>query len=291
MMKRVLLIPNAYKDPELLVSGEIADILSAFGTEVYADDESAEALSLHGVRPLSALGGALELIIAVGGDGTVLSAAQDAVRYGLPLLGVNMGRLGFLAELESNALSRLERLYTGEYRVTDRMMLEVSVEIGDKREVMKCTPLNDAVFSHERGDGLSELALFDGDGNRIDYHADGLILSTPSGSTAYSLSSGGPIIDDTVEAICVTPVCPHSFFNRSVVFGRNAHLTVENCSLHGSDVILSLDGTDAARIPVGGRVHIARSSRPLRMLTFDRHATLETLNRKMQMADMKYRQS
>ena len=285
-MKRVLLLPNPYKDPGLAVSGRIAEILSSHGTEVYATEELGGA-----VRPLSALCGELELIIAVGGDGTVLSAAQDAVRYGLPLLGVNMGRLGFLAELESSALERLNRLYTGEYTVISRMMLEVTVEIGDRRELMRCTPLNDAVFSHERGDGLCELALLDGDGNRIDYHADGLILATPSGSTAYSLSAGGPIIDDTVELICVTPVCPHSFFNRSVVFGRDTRLTVENCSLHGKPAILSLDGGDEIRIPVGGRVHISRSRHPLRMLTFDRHATIASLNRRMQMAEMKYRQS
>lgn len=290
-MKRIMLLPNPYKDVGLSVSGRIADILSAHGTRVYAHEPVAFQLAAHGVLPASELDAEPELLIAVGGDGTVLSAAQDAAHGGFPLLGVNMGRLGFLAELESDALASLEKLYTKEYTLVSRMMLEVTVEIDGKFDKMGCTPLNDVAFSHERGDGLSELALLDGDGNRIDYHADGLILATPSGSTAYSLSAGGPIVDDTVEAICVTPVCPHSFFSRSVVFGRDTHLTVENCSLHGKPVIVSLDGRDELSLPVGGRVHVSRSPRPLWMLTLTRHATIATLNRKMQMAEMKYRQS
>ena len=290
-MKRILLLPNPYKDTDFSLSKEIIRILSSYGSEVYLKDDLIDAFAGVEVHALAELDGELELIIAVGGDGTVLSAAEDAVRYGLPLLGVNMGRLGFLAELECDALDRLAMLYSHDYAITTRMTLEVAVEIGGKCELQRYTPLNDVVFAHDRGDGLCELALMDGDGNRIDYHADGLILSTPSGSTAYSLSAGGPIIDDTVEAICVTPVCPHSFFSRSVVFGRDTHLIVENCSLHGKSAILSLDGTDVLRLPVGGRVHISRSARPLRMLTFDRHATIATLNRKMQMAEMKYRQS
>ena len=289
-MKRILLYPNPYKDNGYAISKKIIDILSSYGTEVYLCEQALSKINDSRARPLSRLDGELELIIAVGGDGTVLSAAEDAVRYGLPLLGVNMGRLGFLAELETDTLDRLAMLYSHDYTIASRMMLEVAVEINGRRELQKCTPLNDVVFAHERGDGLCELVLMDGDGNRIEYHADGLILSTPSGSTAYSLSAGGPIIDDTVEAICVTPVCPHSFFSRSVVFGRDTHLVVENCSLHGKSAILSLDGTDVVHLPVGGRVHICRSPRPLRMLTFDRHATLGTLNRKMQMAEMKYRQ-
>ena len=289
-MKRILLFPNPYKDTNYTVSKRIIEILASHGTEVYLPEGALSEIDDCRARSLSELDGELELIIAVGGDGTVLSAAKDAVRYGLPLLGVNMGRLGFLAELEKDAVERLCLLYSHDYTITSRMMLEVAVEINGKRELQRYTPLNDVVFAHERGDGLCELALMDSDGNCIDYHADGLILSTPSGSTAYSLSAGGPIIDDTVEAICVTPVCPPSFFSRSVVFGRDTHLVVENRSLHGKSAILSLDGTDVAHLPVGGRVHICRSARPLRMLTFDRHATLATLNRKMQMAEMKYRQ-
>ena len=288
-MKRILILPNFHRDRDYEVTREVVSHLLEGGAEVYAKDEQLPSLAPLGVRALDTLSGELELIVAVGGDGTVLSSAGEAIRYGLPLLGVNMGRLGFLAELDRDQLDRLSRLFTREYSITSRMTLEVESEIGGVRSLQSVLPLNDVVFSHDRGDGLCELVLSDGDGNRIDYRADGLILATPSGSTAYSLSAGGPIIDDTVEAICVTPVCPHSFFSRSLVFGRGTRLTVENRSLHGKEVIVSLDGSDVLRLPVGGRLHVSRSGRPLRMLTFDRHATLGTLNRKMQMAEMKYR--
>lgn len=288
-MERILLMPNRYKDAGFAVSREIVAFLTERGAEVYLDAETYPLLRDTGARPLDGLTGELTLIIAVGGDGTVLASADEAIRYGIPLLGVNMGRLGFLAELEVGHLDQLGRLFTGEYEITSRMTLEVASEIEGRTETLGVYPLNDVVFSHDRGDGLCELALSDGEGNRIDYHADGLILATPSGSTAYSLSAGGPVIDDTVEAICVTPVCPHSFFSRSLVFGSGTRLTVENCSQHGKEAVVSLDGSDALRLPVGARLHVCCSAHPLRMLTFDRRATLGTLNRKMQMAEMKYR--
>lgn len=288
-MKRILILPNAYKDEGYAVSRRIVSYLTEQGAEVYAKDGDLPSLTSVGARALAELSGALELIVSVGGDGTVLASAGEALRYGAPLLGVNMGRLGFLAELDAGELDRLSRLFTGEYLLTSRMTLSVASEIEGEIAPLSVLPLNDVVFSHDRGDGLAELSLSDGEGNSIDYHADGLILATPSGSTAYSLSAGGPIIDDTVEAICVTPVCPHSFFSRSLVFGRDAHLTVENRSLHGCEVVVSLDGTDILRLPVGGKLHVTRSEKPLQMLTFDRHATLGTLKCKMQMAEMKYR--
>ncbi len=288
-MKRILLLPNPTKDPGYAVSRKIIGILSAKGAEVYLSSSQYSELLPTVAKDIACLSGEPDLVIAVGGDGTVLSAAQDAIRYGLPLLGVNLGRLGFLAELEVDSLGRLEQLFTHDYRIDGRMTLQVESEIEGEKKVFPVTPLNDVTFGHEFGAGLVELSLSDDDGNHMDYRADGLILSTPSGSTAYSLSAGGPIIDDTVEAICVTPVCPHSFFNRSIIFGRDTHLTIENCSLHGEEVIVSLDGTEALRLPKGGRVTVSRSSRPLRMLSLDRRATLRSLNSKMQMAEMKYR--
>ena len=288
-MKRILILPNAYKDKDLAVTRRIVSYLVSQGAEVYAKDGDLPCLAPLGARAFGTLSGELQLIVSVGGDGTVLASAGEAIRLGVPLLGVNMGRLGFLAELEREELDRLCRLFTGEYRIASRMTLSVASEIDGRLEPLPVYPLNDVVLSHERGDGLAELSLSDREGSTIEYHADGLILATPSGSTAYSLSAGGPIVDDTVEAICVTPVCPHSFFSRSIVFGRDTELTVENRSLHGKEVVVSLDGTDALRLPVGGKLHVSRSDRPLRMLTFDRHATLGTLKCKMQMAEMKYR--
>ena len=234
-------------------------------------------------------GPAPELILTLGGDGTVLAASEDAISRDVPLLGINMGRLGFLAELETDQLGRLDALFTGEYSVSSRMTLSVTADEGEGEFELPGYPLNDVVFSHDREDGLALLSLCDQDGNVIDYHADGLILATPSGSTAYTLSAGGPIVDDAMDAICVTPVCPHSFFNRSVIFGPDAVLTVENRSPLGRDVTVSLDGKECLRLPFGGAVSVKRSDHPLKMLSLDRHAVLSTLNRKMQMADMKYR--
>ena len=287
-IKTILLRPNARKDDGFAVSCETARYLVSRGAAVSVPDACLPAFAGIGVTSESA-GPAPELILTLGGDGTVLAASEDAIARDVPLLGINMGRLGFLAELETDQLGRLDALFTGDYSVTSRMTLSVSADAGEGEVELPGYPLNDVVFSHDREDGLALLSLCDQDGNVIDYHADGLILATPSGSTAYTLSAGGPIVDDAMDAICVTPVCPHSFFNRSVIFGRDAVLTVENRSPLGRDVTVSLDGKERLRLPFGGAVSVKRSDHPLKMLSLDRHAVLSTLNRKMQMADMKYR--
>ena len=284
----ILLRPNAKKDDGFAVSCKTARYLISRGAAVSVPDALLPAFSGIGVTGEKA-GPEPDLILALGGDGTVLAASQDAIARGVPLLGINMGRLGFLAELETDQLARLEALFTGEYTVSRRMTLSVTADLGEGEFELPGYPLNDVVFSHDRGDGLALLSLSDQSGNVIDYHADGLILATPSGSTAYTLSAGGPVIDDAMDAICVTPVCPHSFFNRSVIFGSDAVLTVENRSPLGRDATVSLDGKEPLRGPFGGAVTVKRSDHPLKMLSLDRHAVLSTLNRKMQMADMKYR--
>ena len=287
-IKSILLRPNARKDDGFAVSFETAKYLLSRGASVSAPDAILPAFSGLGVVGESA-GIAPDLLLSLGGDGTVLAASEDAIERDVPLLGINMGRLGFLAELETDQLNKLDALFTGDYTVTERMTLSVTADLGEGAFALPGYPLNDVVFSHDREDGLALLSLSDRAGNVIDYHADGLILATPSGSTAYTLSAGGPIVDDAMDAICVTPVCPHSFFNRSVIFGCDAVLTVENRSPLGRDVTVSLDGRDRLRLPFGAAVTVGRSDHPLKMLSLDRHAVLSTLNRKMQMADMKYR--
>ena len=287
-IKSIYLCPNGGKDDGFTVSREVAGFLLDRGATVAVPDALLPAFAGISVRRISESPDP-ELILTLGGDGTVLAASSDALARDIPLLGINMGRLGFLAELETDQLSKLEALFTGDYTVTYRMTLSVSVDLGEGETPLTQNPLNDVVFSHDRGDGLTMLELRDQNDNVILYHADGLIIATPSGSTAYTLSAGGPIVDDSMDALCVTPVCPHSFFNRSVIFGRNTVLSVENRSPYGRDAIVSLDGRECLRLPFGSVLTVKPSNRPLKMLCLDRHAVLSTLNRKMQMADMKYR--
>lgn len=287
-IRSILLRPNARKDDGFAVSCETAKYLLSHGAAVSVPDAILPAFAGLGVVAESEAGKP-DLLLSLGGDGTVLAASEDAIGRDVPLLGINMGRLGFLAELETDQLQKLDALFSGKYTVTERMTLAVTADLGEGEFDLPGYPLNDVVFSHDREDGLALLSLHDQAENVIDYHADGLILATPSGSTAYTLSAGGPIIDDAMDAICVTPVCPHSFFNRSVIFGRDARLTVENRSPLGRDVTVSLDGRERLRLPFGAAVSVRRSDHPLKMLSLDRHAVLSTLNRKMQMADMKYR--
>jgi NAD+ kinase len=280
-MKRILILPNAYKDEDYAVTRRIVSFLTERGAEVYAKDGDLPFLASAGARALGTLSGALRLIISVGGDGTVLASAGEAIRYGVPLLGVNMGRLGFLAELDAEKIDRLERLFTGEYRITSRMTLSVIGEIDGERTPQSVFPLNDVVLSHDRGEGLMELSLSDGEGNAIDYHADGLILATPSGSTAYSLSAGGPIADPRINCLCVTPICSHSLTARPLVFPDSAVLEIRNTCQREKMLYVTVDGRINYELYRGNVVRITRSPMVTTLIRLKKYSFYHKLRSKM----------
>ncbi|MEG1773363.1 MAG: NAD(+)/NADH kinase, partial [Oscillospiraceae bacterium] len=164
-----------------------------------------------------------DALIAIGGDGAIFHSAIDALRYSKPILGINSGRLGFLSQLEAGDLSPLERLKSGDYSIMNRMVLRVRTH-GMADEVRYA--INDVVMSRSHLGRIIDLEVRCGDQLVGIYRADGLIFATPTGSTAYSLSAGGPIVDPSVESILMTPTCPHSLYNRSIVFSSDKRLSV-----------------------------------------------------------------
>ena len=281
MIKHILLSLNPQKDPNLSVTRRAMDILSSYGMQTYAPDIYADVLGdkvsyfKEGVLP------SVDLILVFGGDGSVLRAAQDAVRLDAPILGVNLGRLGFLNELEVDRLEDLGRLATGEYEEKNKMMLSVTVHRDGRDEVLPMQCLNDVVIS---GMGhLSDMRLMEGEHTAIDYRADGIVVSTPSGSTAYSLSAGGAIVDDRLEVLLVTPICPRSFFARSVIFMPNEVLRVQNCSERNVSLSLVCDGVDFGAIRPGESVSIQKAPRNLKMIGIQQYSTMRVLQRKMKM--------
>ena len=217
-----------------------------------------------------------DLIIAVGGDGTIIHAAKHAAMSDKPVLGINSGTLGFMAGLEPNELHRLGELKTGEYQIDQRMLLEIEVD------AQRYYSLNEVVVSRGERAIIVDIDLYLGDRHPISYHADGLIVATPTGSTAYALSAGGPVVDPNVDTIVVTPICPHSLTSRPLVLSPDTLLSVVADCRSGAVVYLSIDGEDHPMPVNGRRIQIRRSEdRKVKLIRIKGDTFYEVLKTKM----------
>jgi NAD+ kinase len=224
-MKKVLVIPNTKLDGALKSCVEVKTILEANDIEVLLPADVLRALNIRKPHCLKLEDLLLQcdLVIAIGGDGTIFHCAYDAMIADKPILGINSGRLGFLSQMESYDLSPLNRFLKGEYTVENRMVLRV--EILGNGSKGNYYAINDVVLSRFHLGRIIDIELQCNEKFVSLYRADGLIFSTPTGSTAYSLSAGGPIVDPQLQSITVTPICPHSLYNRSMVFNYENVLT------------------------------------------------------------------
>ena len=242
-MKTVTIVPNTQKDPSLECTKKAIEEISRYAEKIIiSSDLGLDAYGIVEKREANHIFDATDAVIAVGGDGTILRLAPELSRLNIPILGVNLGRVGFMAEIEPDEISLIEKLFSSEYIIDSRMMLDVEVFRNDNK-VCSYSCLNDAVIMNGSVSKMIELELSCNHAYVTTYHADGLILSTPTGSTAYSLSAGGTVIDPVLECILVTPVCAHSFHNaRPMVFSSNAEFTVKDVAKRDDDIYLTLDG-------------------------------------------------
>ena len=277
-MKRIVIIPNPQKDKELSVTRAVAEQLIGLGFSVFID-EKAGASGLPDVD-CDAADFIADLIVVVGGDGSVIDASRYAVNADIPMLGINLGKVGYLSEVDPDALGILERLVRGEYSVKEKMLLTVEAGHSLRGGIYA---VNDVIVSHGEYLGISEFSLEDSCGNSLAYRADGVIVSTPQGSTAYSFSSGGPVLAHDVEGILVTPVCPHSFFNRSVLFNSKETLTVTNTGRYPMNI--AVDGRKYAELMPGEHCRIGKADRRIKMLTFSENKMFTELFKKMSVTE------
>lgn len=184
-----------------------------------------------------------DMIIVLGGDGTIMESARKAALRGTPVLGINLGRVGYLAELEMNELHLLDAVMEGKYRLDERAMLNAEIVSGGGQKVKQVGyALNDAVISNGFVSRIIDLQLSEGGTFINNYRADGLIIATPTGSTAYSMSAGGPVADPRISCFCVTPVCPHMLSARPILFPDDAVLEVKHVCKREKVLYLTLDG-------------------------------------------------
>lgn len=224
-----------------------------------------------------------DMAITVGGDGTIIHAAKYAAKADKQLIGVNVGRLGFAADVEPHEYEQLERLITGDYTTEERILLDVEVvkEDGSKHYLA----VNDAVVARGQLSKTIDLHLtLDGD-EISKYRADGLLFATPTGSTAYSLSAGGPILAPKMECILMTPVCPHSLFSRSVLFSGESELSVHVKIPEECCCVLTIDGEKNVPVLATDRVVIRKSDLKLKLALLHNRNFYKLLNEKLKERD------
>jgi NAD+ kinase len=250
------------------------------GVEVLLDREAAHWLARNGAE-LEDLAARVDLLIVLGGDGTLLAAARAIGERGVPLLGVNLGTLGFLAETSSDELyDALEQAFAGRLVVAARMRLDVEVERGGQ-VVERYLALNDAVIGKSALSRMIDLETR-ADGSYVTtYHSDGLIVATPTGSSAYSLSAGGPLLLPESEAIVLTPICPHSLTQRPLVLPDRHRIEILVLDTRGGDIHLTVDGQVGVRLDQGDRVIVARSAHPARLLASPHRSPFAVMREKL----------
>lgn len=217
--------------------------------------------------------------VAVGGDGTIVHVAKAAAVAGCPVLGINGGRLGFLAGAEPDELDQLDRLFTGAYDLDERVLLEVTVPTATGEKTFLA--LNDAVVSRGSVSRLVEVTVTADGQDVMACRGDGIIVATPTGSTAYSLSAGGPIVDPTVDCMLVTPICPHAPDSRSRVLPGDSCLTLRATAADGGAVFVTVDGEQTVPFTAADRITVRRAERTARLIRLNQATFYDGLRHKI----------
>lgn len=280
---KLSIIPNLTRARAGEVASRLFSALTALGGEAFlpASQRSAFPDAPDGAfLPEAELYRVADAVLPVGGDGSVIRAAKRAYAYDKPVLGVNAGNLAYLCSLEEASFSLLPRLLGGDYTLQPRMLLDVTVYEGDE-PVRRHFALNDVAVARGRGVGLVDLSVSANGKPIADYVADGVIFATPTGSTAYSMSAGGPIVEPTLEAMLLTPVCPHSLTFRPYIFAPDTVFEVRgNARGRNPEVLYSCDGEESLPLTDAGRIVIKRAERKLGLISLTSDHFIDVLNKK-----------
>ncbi len=290
-MNRFYIIANSEKDKDLKTTRQIYDYLSAHGKSCTVREyqklegrlKSGDGKSV-GYTNADWIPEGTECILVLGGDGTLIQAARDTVECGIPLLGINLGNLGYLAEIEkSGVLEAMDSLMADAYTLEPRMMLEGSVYRKEERNVHDLA-LNDIVVNRAGALRVIDYEIYVNGEFLNRYSADGIIVSTPTGSTGYSLSAGGPIVSPMASMIVVTPICPHTLTARSIVLSGRDQVTIRLGSgrrAEWEEAFATFDGEVSVPIATGDYVEIRKSEKTADILKISKISFLEVLRNKM----------
>ena len=274
---KIGLIVNSRKEKASEVAERIVALLSD-GAELlsYADAPVRGTVVADSAEELIR---SCDIAVTVGGDGTIIHHAKYAALYEKPLLGVNLGRVGFVANIEPDELGELRKLLTGEYEIQRRMLLSITKSRGEKSR--SYTAVNEVAVHRDSLSSMVDISVELNGERIITYRADGMLFSTPTGSTAYSFSAGGPVIQPDMRCILLTPVCPHALSSRQVVFGPDAELSA---SVHPSSTLkcyMTVDGQDYVPISSDDRITVRKAEIELKLIILKEKNFYTLLNEKL----------
>lgn len=280
-MNAIGIIPNWQKKNTPLVVDRIVDFFKQRGVPAFVAGSEQEGYPAHSSPDgeLESRREAIDMIIVVGGDGTILRAARDLAHWETPILGINVGHKGFLAGIEVEQMERyLQYIVSGRYECRERMMLEAEVWRGDE-ELGRYLAFNDVVVSRGPFTRILKLDAYVNDDFLESYSGDGVIVASPTGSTGYSLSAGGPIVNPSLDLLVITPICPHSIYNRSIVATGTEKVTLRVKSSQ-SQVVLTVDGQVGFALVDDDRVVVGRAGQKVMLVSFHDNSFYRLLHQK-----------
>ncbi|OWZ84010.1 NAD(+)/NADH kinase [Natranaerobius trueperi] len=280
-MNSIALIPNIHKDKVSEITRRMLKIFMDHDINVYLTHEGADLIGEPEMGASSdEIGNVADIIVILGGDGTILKVAREYAYYEIPILGVNLGKLGFLAEIEaSEIIGNLNNLLEGNYTIEERLMLDATV-IRERKEISTFCALNDVIIAKGPFSRIIEVETKVG-GNYLEtYPGDGLIVSTPTGSTGYSFSAGGPIISSNLDVMMITPICPHLTHNRSVIISSN-ETVFARLKTYYSVVVLTVDGQQGFTLQDGDEIKVSRSKYKTKLVKLRKRSFYQLLNEKL----------
>jgi len=282
---KAVLTPNPYRDRNFKLVDQAVSILQEAGVEtkvclpfdVDKGFELPKDVKLHDLHHEIKHA---DVLICFGGDGTILHSSKIATKHHVPILGVNVGTIGFMAELEAGELSLLSKLPKGSYSIEKRMMLQVTVE-NEGKELFRDIALNDAAITKGAVARVIQVSVECDGVEASSFSGDGVIISTPTGSTAYSMSAGGPIVEPSAQNIIITPICAHAVNTKGIVTAPHRTIAVRLGKLGRRNAFLSVDGGRAFRLNVGDVVTVKRAEQETQLIRLKQTSFYEILNNKI----------
>ena len=260
---------------------DLATLLAEQGCEVYVESATASHLGLttYPIKKVEEFSGAIDLAVVLGGDGTMLGIGRQLAGSNVPLVGINMGRLGYMTDIPiQNVQTVLPQIIAGEYEADTRTLLD-AVVMRNGKEINQALALNDVVVNRSGISGMVELAVRVNGSFMYNQRSDGLIVSTPTGSTAYALSAGGPILHPRVAGILLAPIAPHSLSNRPIVLPQDIVVSIE--VVDGREVIVNFDMQSQTDLQSGDTIEVSQSKKTITLLHPRSHSDYKTLREKL----------
>ena len=287
-IKRVLIITNFNIYDKANAAMRVAEKLKALGCEICTLFYNKDRLYRHNKNKIEFIYlqaeeaySAVDAVVVLGGDGTILESARRAAPHGTYILGLNLGRLGYMAELELGEIDKLERMVSGDYRIETRSMINIEIVNVEGTVRKNEYALNDAVLSNGSISRIVDTELYEGGVSIGNYRSDGMIISTPTGSTAYSLAAGGAIVDPRLNCLCVTPICPHSLTARPLIFSDSANIEIKNNCPREKTLFLTVDGRVNYELAIGERIRVTRSPLVTNFIRLNEYSFYDRLRQKM----------